>query len=93
MTLLDLSKPPALDRAWATDFVRCISLLEPELPAINAIEHAAAAYRVTWLLDPFEAADLWLKALHNQGWISPTRSVGGNAAKGRRTPDSRSRDD
>jgi len=93
MTLLDLSKPPALDRAWATDFVRCISLLEPELPAINAIEHAAAAYRVTWLLDPFEAADLWLKALHNQGWISPTRSFGGNAAKGRRTPDSRSRDD
>jgi hypothetical protein len=93
MTLLDLSKPPALDRAWATDFVRCISVLEPELPAINAIEHAVAAYRVTWLLDPFEAADLWLKALHNQGWISPTGWISENAAKARRMPDSRTPDD
>lgn len=77
MALLDLSKPPPLDRAWVSDFVRCLSILEPELPAIGAIEHAVAAYRVTWLLDPLEAADLWLKALRNQGWVSPTRSFGG----------------
>lgn len=75
MALLDLSNPPALDRAWVSDFVRCLSVLEPELPPIRAIEHAVAAYQVTWLLDPLEAADLWLKALHNQGWVSSTRST------------------
>ncbi len=76
MALLDLSKPPALDLAWVNDFVRCLTILEPELPPMRALEHAAAAYRVTWLLDPLEAADLWLKALHNQGWVRPSSSFG-----------------
>ena len=70
MALLDLSKPPALDRAWLAAFVHSLSVLEPELPATRAIEHAVAAYRVSWLLDPLEAADLWTKALHNQGWVA-----------------------
>jgi hypothetical protein len=70
MPLLDLSRPPALDRAWLADFVRSLSVLEPELPAIRAIEHAVAAYRVSWLLDPLEAADLWMKALYSQGWAA-----------------------
>ena len=73
MALLDLSKPPALDLAWVNDFVRCVSILEPELPPVRAIEHAVVAYRVTWLLDPLEAADLWLKALRNHGWVCPAR--------------------
>ncbi len=77
MALPDLSKPPALDLAWVNDFVRCLSILEPELPPIRAIEHAAGAHRVAWLLDPLEAADLWLKALRNHGWVAPTRSLGG----------------
>jgi hypothetical protein len=76
MALLDLSKPPALDRAWAIDFVRCVSVLEPELPAIEAIEHAVAAHRVAWLLDPLEAADLWMKALRSQGWMVSSASFG-----------------
>jgi hypothetical protein len=76
MALLDLSKPPALDRAWAIDFVRCVSVLEPELPAIQAIEHAVAAHRVAWLLDPLEAADLWMKALRSQGWMVSSASFG-----------------
>ena len=71
MALLDLSKAPALDLAWTNDFVVCLTLLEPELPPTQAIEHAVAAYQVTWLLDPLEAADLWLKALRNQGWVCP----------------------
>jgi len=77
MPLLDLSKPPALDRAWANDFVRCVSMLEPELPAIQAIEHAIVAYRVSWLLDPLEAADLWVKALRSQGWVARSGSLDG----------------
>ena len=76
MALLDLSKPPPLDRSWVSEFVRCLSILEPELPAIRAIEHAVAAYQVTWLLDPLEAADLWLRALRNQGWVAPPGSSG-----------------
>jgi hypothetical protein len=74
MALLDLSKPPALDRNWIGDFVRCLLVLEPEVPALQAIEHAVAAYRVSWLLDPLEAADLWVKALRNQGWVTRARS-------------------
>jgi hypothetical protein len=77
MALLDLSKPPALDLAWVNEFVRCLSILEPELPPMRAIEHAALAYRVTWLLDPLEAADLWLMALRNHGWVWPESSFRG----------------
>jgi hypothetical protein len=84
MALLDLSKPPALDRAWASDFVRCVSMLEPELPAIQAIEHAVAAHRVAWLLDPLEAADLWVKALRSQGWVVSTGPFGSTGSFSRR---------
>jgi hypothetical protein len=69
--VLDLSSPPPLDRDWVADFMHCVAVLEPDLPAVHAIEHAVAAYRLCWLLDPLEAADLWLKALYKQGWRAP----------------------
>jgi hypothetical protein len=71
MIHIDLSRPPPLDVEWAAKFMCCLSVLEPDLPAIHAIQHAVEAYRLCWLLDPLEAADLWLKALHKQGWRVP----------------------
>ncbi|MEP7294912.1 MAG: hypothetical protein ABI702_01900 [Burkholderiales bacterium] len=39
-----------------------------EICGVHALEHALLAFESAWLLDPDEAATLWLDGLCCQGW-------------------------
>lgn len=50
---------------WLDAFSSTLMHLKPGLPADNANRCAALAYPGTWLLEPEEAAQLWLAALEH----------------------------
>lgn len=73
--MIDLSRPPPLNTTWLAEFSRSFTSREPRATAVEAIEHGVMAFRIAWLLDCDEAADLWLHAVRAQGWM-PSRAAG-----------------
>jgi len=71
MLVIDLMKPPPLNKEWVDGFMTCFLRLAPGVPAVGALEHAIVAYESAWLLEPLEAAELWLAALRGRGWLLP----------------------
>jgi len=70
MLLIDLMmKPPPLNREWVDGFMTCFLRLSPGASAVGALEHAVVAFESAWLLEPQEAAELWLAALRCRGWL------------------------
>lgn len=63
MLTIDLSHPPPVDAHWLGDFTACLALFEPQLTLTQRVDHGVVAWRHTWLLDPDEAATLWVAAL------------------------------
>jgi hypothetical protein len=72
MRPIDLSRPPPPNPTWLGEFMDCIVGMEPRVRGPVAIEMALGAHRVCWLLEPSEAAGLWLDAVRHRGWI-PTQ--------------------
>jgi hypothetical protein len=71
MLVIDLLKPPPLNKEWVDGFMTSFLRLAPAVPAVGALEHAVVAYESAWLLEPLEAAELWLAALRGRGWLPP----------------------
>ena len=55
--------PPVPDADWLTEFAMWLRRLAPAVTPEAAASHALLAHDCTWLLDPPEAADLWLRAV------------------------------
>jgi hypothetical protein len=55
--------PPAVPSPhWLRAFAERLSALKPGLGAATAMQCAVAAHQRSWLLEPAEAAFLWLSA-------------------------------
>ena len=67
MLTIDLSHPPPIDTDWLTTFTAYLTMFEPQLTVVQLVDQGAAAWKHTWLLDPDEAAVLWIAALRNCG--------------------------
>lgn len=55
--------PKRASREWLLAFADELMFLQPGLPVDNAMRCAYLAHTGTWLLEPTEAAQLWLEAI------------------------------
>jgi hypothetical protein len=51
--------------------MHCFLQQEPRASPVIALEHALLAHKTAWLLEPGEAAELWVIAVRNRGWLPP----------------------
>jgi hypothetical protein len=70
-TVINGFQPPPLNPQWLNGFMQEFKRQEPGVPALIAIEHAVAAFELTWLLEPDEACDLWCRAVRNHAGLPP----------------------
>jgi hypothetical protein len=71
MLQFDLAQPPPVDAQWLGSFMHHFLEEEPRASPVIALEHALLAHKTAWLLDPDEAAGLWVGAVRNRGWLPP----------------------
>ena len=71
MLQFDLARPPPVDAQWLGSFMNYFLKHEPRASPVIALEHALLAHKTAWLLEPGEAAELWVVAVRNRGWLPP----------------------
>src|ERR1700712_4897007 len=62
-----LTSPPPICAGWAVRFSDAACELAPELSPAVGLDLARLAFASTWLLEPEEAAQLWLDAMMSNG--------------------------
>ena len=71
MLKFDLARPPPVDAQWLGSFMPYFLKQEPRASPEIALEHELLAPKTAWLLDPGEAAELWVSAVRHRGWLPP----------------------
>lgn len=69
-----LTSPPPICAGWAVRFSDAACDIAPELSPAMGLDLARLAFSSTWLLEPEEAAQLWLEAMRSNGFADVLKS-------------------